>query len=235
MRKKRILLKLTGTILGSNTFESRHLVSLAQQIKRLEKQHVQFGIVIGGGNIFRGNQHGTSLNITPSIGHQVGMFATVMNGLLIHDLFSQYDVQNSLLCALDCPEIGPVISSITIENALRNQNVIIFTGGTGNPFFSTDTNAILRALQMEAAQIWKGTDVDGIYTKDPDIYPDAKLLHKLTYRHALDQNLHVMDATAFALAREYHQTVRVFNIFEEDSLIKAYENEEFGSLVYTQD
>lgn len=234
MSKKRILLKLTGTILGTNTFESHHLVLLANQIKQLEK-HVQFGIVIGGGNIFRGNQHGNSLHIKPAIGHQVGMLATVMNGLLIHDIFTQHGLHNSVLSAFACPEIGPAISSITIESALKKQNTIIFTGGTGNPFFTTDTNAILRALQMNAQQVWKGTDVNGIYTQDPDTHPEAQLLRRVSYRQALDKKLHIMDATAFALAREYNQTIRVFNIFEKDALIQAFENEDFGSLVYTQD
>lgn len=231
--KKRILLKLTGELFVSS--KTKQLAAdavnhLIDQVKQLQKTH-QFGIVIGGGNFFRGNVHGKQLGITPSIGHQIGMLATTMNGLILKNLLEQKRVTTSLFCAIPSPEVGAPISQQAIMCALRKEHILVFTGGTGNPFFTTDTNAIVRGLQINAVEIWKGTKVDGVYNSDPATNKNAQLLKTVLYKDALQQKLRIMDSTAFALAEQHKQVIRVFNIFEENSLLKAANNTTFGSTI----
>ncbi len=233
MGKKRILLKLTGEILfarDKSALSATKLNQVIDQIKKLASTH-QFGIVVGGGNFFRGRQHGKKLGMTASVGHQVGMLATMMNGLILKDLFEQRNMHTSLFCAIPCPEIGAPTSQQAILSAMKREDMMVFTGGTGNPFFTTDTNAVLRGLQIEADEVWKGTSVDGVYDADPAKNSDAKLLREVTYKQALDMKLGIMDATAFALAGEHKQIIRVFNIFKKDALINAAKKKDFGSII----
>lgn len=232
-QQKTVLLKLTGAILleeDKHTLSKDVVCSLADQIKELKESHY-FGIVIGGGNFFRGSQHGKKLSLTPAVGHQVGMLATMMNGLIIKDIFEQHGVTASLFCAVPSGEIGKAISQQAINHARSKHQCMIFTGGTGNPFFTTDTSAVLRALQINADEVWKGTNIDGIYTADPRTHADAKKIDQLTYDQALQQGLRIMDATAYAMAREYHLPMRVFNIFSSNALIHASTNPAFGSII----
>ncbi|BDC34675.1 uridylate kinase [Candidatus Dependentiae bacterium Noda2021] len=231
--KKKILLKLTGEIFispESGKLSNSALLNVINQIIHLRDTHI-FGIVIGGGNFFRGTQQGTALGISPSVAHQVGMLATMMNALLIKDLFETHNLPATVLSAVDCPEVGPAISLQTISQALEQEKTIVFAGGTGNPFFTTDTNAILRGLQMEAQEIWKGTHIDGVYDSDPAKNKSAQLIKQVSYATALEKKLAIMDATAFALAATHHQVVRIFSIFEDDALIKAARNPQFGSTI----
>lgn len=231
--KKRILLKLTGEIFLSadKASLSAHSINhLLAQIKKLSATHL-FGIVIGGGNFFRGSLHGAALGMKSASGHEVGMLATMMNGLILKDLLEQQGMQTTLFCAIQCAQIGTPISQQAIDNALRANHVLIFTGGTGNPFFTTDTNAVLRSLQINADEIWKGTTVDGIYEADPRKNPQAKKLKKVSYHDALLNNLGIMDATAYALAEQHKQRIRVFNVFTPNALLHAVEDENFGSII----
>lgn len=231
--RTKILLKLTGEIFISpktRALTNTILKSIIEQIKQLEHSY-QFGIVIGGGNFFRGSQQGFALGISPSVGHQVGMLATMMNALLIKDLFESCKIPATILCAIDCPEVGPAISQQTIQAALEHGKTIIFAGGTGNPFFTTDTTAILRGLQIQAEEVWKGTHIDGVYDSDPQQNPSAHFLQYVSYDQALDKKLGIMDATAFALAATYKKKVRIFSIFEPNALIQAAENLNFGSTI----
>ncbi|MGB8367648.1 MAG: hypothetical protein WCD44_04805 [Candidatus Babeliales bacterium] len=231
--KKRILLKLTGTVLAdpqTKGLTTLFIMPLIHQIKKLLPTH-QFGLVIGGGNFFRGNQQGSSLGITPAISHQIGMLSTIMNGLIVKDLMEKQSLEVSHFCALFCPEIGMATTTQKIMDALLNNHTLIFTAGTGNPFFTTDTSAVLRALQMQADEIWKGTNVDGVYTADPNKNSSAQRIPVLTYKQALDQQFTIMDATAFTLADHYKQRIRIFNIFTPDALIHAAQNKMFGSIL----
>ncbi len=231
--KKRILLKLTGEVFLDQKNKQLTMIIISDiisQIKQLQETH-QFGIVVGGGNFFRGNVHGKQLGITPSVGHQIGMLATMMNGLILNDLLEQNDLQTSLLCAMPSPEVGKPISQETISHAIKNNHIMVFTGGTGNPFFTTDTNAILRALQMSADEIWKGTGVDGVYNTDPRTNKNAQLLKTVSFAQALQQKLSIMDATAYALAERYNQTVRVFDIFSPNALLNSAHDKQFGSII----
>lgn len=232
--KKRILLKLTGEAFISTTNNNLNPVlvnDLFNQIKKLST-HYQFGLVIGGGNFFRGKQHGKTMGITPPVGHQIGMLATLMNGLMVKDLLEQHGVTASLFSAITCPEMASSISQQAIENALLKDQVIIFAGGTGNPFFSTDTTAVLRSLQINAHEIWKASHIDGVYSADPKKDPQAQLLKDITYQYALEHKLGIMDATAFTLAAENKQIIRVFSAFEPNALIKASEEKNFGSIIH---
>jgi len=231
--KKRVLLKLTGELLLSpdkKGLSADMLNAVIAQIKILSETH-QFGIVLGGGNFFRGSVQGTLLGITASVGHHVGMLATMMNGLLVKDLFEQQGFEVSLFSALSCPEIGLSTSQQSIDAALQRDQILLFAGGTGNPFFTTDTNAVLRSLQMQTADIWKGTNVDGVYDADPRKSPHAKLLKAVSYADALRQRLGIMDATAFAMAQQYNQEIRVFNIFTPGSLLSVAADSNFGSVI----
>ena len=224
--KKIILLKLSGEAFIDGTL----VRSYARQIKQLWNSH-QFGIVIGGGNFFRGNQHGKLFGISDSASHQAGMLATMMNGLILQDIFSQEQVPSTLFCALDCPSIGNPLAPQAIKTAILQDQCVIFTGGMGNPFFTTDTTAIVRGLQIKAQEVWKATKVTGIFTADPHTNPDAQLLKRVSYADALQQRLGIMDATALALAQEHQMPIRVFSLFESDSLINAATDNNFGSLV----
>ncbi len=232
-RKKRILLKLTGELFldrKQKTLSANAINDIIRQIKELHDTY-QFGIVIGGGNFFRGKEHGKQLGISQSIGHNVGILATMMNGLIVKDLLEQQELSATHFCAIACPEIGQPISQQAITTAVSNNQTLVFSGGTGNPFFTNDTNAILRALQIEATEIWKGTHVDGVYDKDPNKHTDAQLIKELSFSQALTQQLGIMDATAYALARQYQQRVRVFDIFANNALIRATREHDFGSII----
>jgi len=233
-RKKRILLKLTGEAFLST--QNTHLdpaviTDIIRQIKHLSDT-TQFGIVVGGGNFFRGNQHGKRMGISSSVGHQIGMIATLMNGLMLKDLLEQQDLKTALFTAVTCPEVGSSISGQAIENALSSDATIVFAGGTGNPYFSTDTTAVLRGLQINADQIWKASHIDGVYNADPKKDPNASLLKECTFDFALQNKLGIMDATAYALASDNKKTIRVFSIFTADALQKATHDPLFGSTIH---
>lgn len=232
MDPKRILLKLTGTILldADGKLSSVHITQLARQLYALRSSH-RFGIVIGGGNFFRGGQHGVAMGLQPTTAHQVGMLATMMNGLIIRNICMQLGLSTTVLCALPCPTVGQLVSEHAIQQAQQRDDIIIFTGGTGNPFFTTDTTAVLRALQMGADEIWKATDVNGIYHTDPRKQPDARFIPAITYNEALRQNLAIMDSTAYTLAAQHNLMIRVFNAFASDALIQAAHNQTFGSIL----
>lgn len=231
----RILLKLSGEVFlspESNTACPKIVNALIAQIKQLSHSH-QFGIVVGGGNFFRGRSQGLQLGMTSSIAHQVGMLSTMMNGLILKDLLEQSGLKTVILSAIMCPQVGSLVSQHKINAALEQGNIIIFTAGTGNPFFTTDTTAILRGLQIGANAIWKGTKVDGVYTADPKKNSHAQLLKKVTFRNALDAKLGIMDSTALTLAQDHQQTIRIFNIFQEKALLCAAQDPLFGSTITT--
>lgn len=232
-QKKTILLKLTGEVISHTPsgLNADMVRSIAKQIKQLLPEY-HFSIVIGGGNFFRGAQQGTEVRVTPQTSHYVGMLATVMNGLIIQDIFEQEKIKTALFCALECSAIGITISPQNIRKAKEEGNCLIFTAGTGNPFFTTDTNAVLRALQISANALWKGTKVEGVYTKDPNVYPEASFLTTLSYSQALELRLGIMDLSAFALAQQYKINMRIFNIFAQDALVQAAHNPHFGSTIY---
>lgn len=236
-KRTRILLKITGEILLSpdkHTLDGRQLALLAQQIYGLRDTHY-FGIVIGGGNFFRGSKHGKALGITPSVGHQIGMLATMMNGLIVKDVLEKNGINSIIFCAVPTSEVGIPISNQGIQSALETSTCMVFTGGTGNPFFTTDTTAVLRGLQINAQEVWKGTSVDGVYTGDPKLDPHATRITSISYKEVLSKRLGIMDATAIALAQEHKLSIKVFDIFQQDALLKAAQDKQFGSVIHEKD
>jgi len=232
VKPKNILLKLTGDIITQSSagLNADFVRSIAMQIKRLGSDY-QFSIVIGGGNFFRGTKQGLEIEIRPQVAHSVGMLATMMNGLIIQDIFEQSGIKTALLTALTCPEVGESITYHKINVYQAENRCIIFTGGTGNPFFTTDTTAVLRALQVNAQELWKATKVDGIYDQDPRLYQDAQLVKKLSFQEALDKKLGIMDLNAFVLAQQHHIPIRIFNLFDHEALIRTAQDTNFGSTV----
>lgn len=231
--RKKVLLKITGEIFlaaDKHSIDTAQVKTVAQQIQALSATHL-FAIVIGGGNFFRGDRLSSSLGISPAIGHQIGMLATMMNGLFIKDILEQEAVPAAILNAIDCPTTGSTISHQAIVRAQEQNRVIVFTGGTGNPFFSTDTAAIVRALQINAVEVWKGSNIDGVYTKDPKKFPDAQRLSTVSFATALNEKLSIMDTTAFTLAQQHCLPIRIFNILSNDALLHAAGNEQFGSII----
>jgi uridylate kinase len=232
--RQTILLKLTGEILRDSStaqLDAGMIRDIARQIKELSST-LRFALVIGGGNFFRGSKQGKQLGLQASVGHQIGMLATMMNGLIIKDIFEQENIPSTLFCAVPSAEIGNPISHQSISKALAADSCPIFTGGTGNPFFTTDTTAVLRGLQIGATAVWKGTTIDGIYEADPRTHPNAQFLSRISYQEALERHLGIMDSTAFALAKEHRLKIRVFNIFSTNALIQAAHESSFGSTVF---
>lgn len=226
-----VLLKLTGEFLRNSNqgpIDSIYVRELARQISALQSTHY-FGIVVGGGNFFRGAKEGIALGMKDSTSDSVGMLATMMNGVILQDLFAQEGLEAELFSALECPSIASSPSPQNMRTALRAKDCIIFAGGMGNPFFTTDTTAIVRALEINAREVWKVTKVDGIYTQDPRLDPNAERFSSLTYAQALEQQLEIMDETALALAREHGVVIRVFSLFTPQALVRAAHESSFGS------
>ena len=231
-KRKCILLKVSGTIFPLEQ-RPNTAYELVKQINQL-KDTYQFGVVIGGGNILRGKNLEAFFKTKAMTNHYGGMLATMINGLFLNDLLEQEGLKTQLFSALYCPEIGTPISPESITQAKETKNCFVFAGGSGNPYVTTDTTAIIRALEINAEQVWKGTDVDGIYEEDPRHKSDTTFLPKISYQDALLKKIGIMDHTALALAQEHRITIRVFNIFKENALIQATKNIKFGSTIFRE-
>ncbi|MCB9493504.1 MAG: UMP kinase [Epsilonproteobacteria bacterium] len=231
---ERILLKLSGTIFSPRKDGEIPARAIAQQIKTLSQTH-QVSVVIGGGNFFRARSQGVQFGLQQPTADTIGMLATVSNGLMLHDFLAQLDVSSCLLSALPLPSIAPQVGPQSLRLALESNQVIIFIGGTGNPFFTTDTTAVMRSLQVGAKQLWKGTNVDYVYDGDPNKNKKSKALKTLTHQEGLDLKLGIMDLTAISLAQEYNLPIRVFNVFNDNALEHAANNPTYGSIITTED
>ena len=233
MQYKRILLKLSGeALMGTQQYgiDTTVVMQYAEEIKALIEKDVQVAIVIGGGNIYRGIQ-ATASGIDRVQGDYMGMLATVINSMALQSGLEKLGVNTRLLTALEIKQVAePFIKRRAVRH-LEKGRVVIFGAGTGNPYFTTDTAAALRATEIEANVILKGTRVDGIYDSDPEKNPSAKKYNKLTYADAISQKLNVMDMTAFTLCQENNIPIIVFNMNKEDNLRKIVTGEEIGTLV----
>lgn len=220
---KRILLKLSGEgLMGEKKFgmSPEVISSLAQQIKETAMLGVQICIVVGGGNIFRGAKE-ASKGMNRSVADQVGMLATIMNALYLQNALEQIDVPVRVMSGLNVPQVCEPYMYRKALKHLQKGRVIIFAGGTGNPFFTTDTGAALRASEMQCDALLKATQVDGVYDSDPKANPNAKRYESVTYEDVIEKQLKVMDLTAITLAQESNIPVVVFAQKGEDALINA--------------
>ncbi|RMG58692.1 MAG: UMP kinase [Gammaproteobacteria bacterium] len=230
---RRILLKLSGeALMGDLSYgiDPAIIGRLADEITALSQRGVQVALVIGGGNIFRGAGLAEA-GIDRVTGDHMGMLATVMNSLAMQDALERRGAFCRVMSAL---QINQVCEDYIRRRAIRHLEkgrVVIFAAGTGNPFFTTDSAASLRAIEINAELLLKATKVDGVYDADPATHPDARRYHRLSYDEVLDQRLGVMDATAIVLCRDNGIPLRVFNIFNPGDLARIVEGEDIGTLV----
>lgn len=204
---------------------------IASQVQSISKLGVQVGIVIGGGNIFRGSHASDKLCMERTPADHIGMLATIINGISLQQAFERIQCESRIMSAISCDVMAESYSWKDALKYLEKGIVLIFVGGTGNPYFTTDSAASLRALEIRAEILLKATKVDGIYNKDPKKYPDAKKFDRITYNDVLSHQLQVMDATAVALCWENRIPIRVFNLFSDDALINAICHQSGGTLV----
>lgn len=233
-RYKRILLKLSGeSLMGEKQYgiDEKRIAEYATQIKEIAEMGIEIGIVIGGGNIFRGLS-GTSKGVDRVKGDQMGMLATVINSLALSSALEKIGQKAQVFTAINMFPIGEYYSKWKAIEAMQNGTVAIISGGTGNPFFTTDTGSALRGIEIEAEVMLKGTRVDGIYTADPEKDPTAKKFDKISYDEIYTRGLKVMDLTATTLCKENHLPIIVFDMDTVGNLKKVLSGEEIGTLVY---
>ncbi len=221
--KERVLIKLSGeALMGDSGYgiDVSTINFISKEIKKISNLNYEICLVIGGGNIFRGVK-GASEGIDRSTSDYMGMLATVMNALSLQSCLEQIGVPTRVQSAISMSQIAePYIKRKAVRHLEKNR-IVIFAAGTGNPFFSTDTAASLRASEMSCNKIIKATKVDGIYDSDPQLNKNAKLIKNISYSEVINKNLRVMDITAISLAKESNIPVYITNIFEENSLIRS--------------
>jgi len=234
IKYKRILLKLSGeSLMGEKQYgiDEKRLGEYAQQIKEIHELGVQIGIVIGGGNIFRGLS-GASKGFDRVKGDQMGMLATVINSLALSSALGSVGVKSRVLTAVRMEPIGEFYNKWKAIETLEAGEVAIFSAGTGNPFFTTDTGSSLRGIEIEADVMLKGTRVDGIYTADPEKVKDAVKFKEITYDEIYTRGLKVMDLTATTMCKENNLPIVVFDMDTVGNLKKVIEGEDIGTLVH---
>src|SRR4051812_39601340 len=219
----RILLKLSGeALVGSQSYgiDTKVAEAVAREIKTIHDLGVEIAVVIGGGNIFRGVSESAG-NMDRAAADYIGMLATVMNAVVLQDALEQIGVYTRVMSAINIPQLAePFIRRRAVRH-LEKQRVVIFAAGTGNPYFTTDSAAALRALEIQAEAILKGTKVDGIYSADPMKVPDATKFDKITYQEFLEKQLKVMDASAISLCMDNDLPIMVFDMRKSENIIKA--------------
>ncbi|MDC0625656.1 UMP kinase [Alphaproteobacteria bacterium] len=225
--KERVLIKLSGeALMGESGYgiDVSTINFISKEIKKIANLNYEICLIIGGGNIFRGVK-GASEGIDRSTSDYMGMLATVMNALSLQSCLEQINLPTRVQSAISMSQIAePYIKRKAVRH-LEKKRIVIFAAGTGNPFFSTDTAASLRASEMGCSKILKATKVNGIYDNDPNLDKNAKLIKDITYSEVISKNLRVMDMTAISLAKESNIPIYITNIFEKDSLIRALKEE----------
>ncbi len=228
---KRILLKISGEVLSGENgsgYDYDVVKAICQRVKTLSENGVQVGIVVGGGNFWRGRSSG---EMDRTKADHMGMLATVMNSIMLQDTLMQMGVQARVLTAVNMEPFAEYYMKDRAVRYLEKGRVCIFGAGTGNPFFSTDTGAALRGVEIGADVILKATNVDGVYDKDPNKYPDAVKYDEITHEEAVIKNLKVMDSTAFSICRDSGMKILVFNLNDYDNIIRAAKGESIGTIV----
>ncbi len=230
---KRVLLKISGQVLagkGGYGIDTEVMLSIAQQIKQLYDDNIELAIVVGGGNIFRGFE-ASARGMDRATADYIGMLATVMNALALQEAMEREGVVTRVQSAITMQEVAEPYIRRRAMRHLEKGRAVIFAAGTGNPFFSTDTAAALRALEIGAEAILKGTRVDGVYDSDPEKNPNAKRYSSLTYIDVLNKGLRVMDTTAISLCMDNNIPIVVFNITKPSNIRKVMLGEDIGTVV----
>ncbi|MCK5208055.1 MAG: UMP kinase [Cyclobacteriaceae bacterium] len=234
MKYKRILLKLSGeALMGKKKFgiDPQRLEQYTSEIKKVKESGVELAIVIGGGNIFRGIQAEKS-GMDRVQGDYMGMLATVINAMALQSALEGIGVFTRLMSGIKIDQVCEQFIRRRAIRHLEKGRLVIFGAGTGNPYFTTDSAASLRAIEIEADVVLKGTRVDGIYTEDPEKNPDAERFSKITYDDVIQKGLNVMDMTAFTLCQENHLPIIVFDMNKPGNLLKIIKGEKIGTLVH---
>ncbi len=233
MKYKRILLKLSGeALMGDKQYgiDPQRLADYAAEIKAVSEKAVQIAIVIGGGNIFRGLQ-GTSEGMDRVQGDYMGMLATIINSLALQGELEKQGVKTKLLTSFQIGPVSELMSGKRATEHLESGKVVIIGGGTGNPFFTTDTTSVLRGLEIKADVFLKGTRVDGVYTADPEKDPNAEKYVTISFEDAYRKRLKIMDLTAFTMCRENDFPIIVFDMNRKGNLMRVVEGDNPGTLV----
>ena len=232
MKYKRILLKLSGEALVGDKaggIDPEILIKYSNEIKKIYDKGVEIAIVIGGGNIYRGFNN--EFKIDRVQGDYMGMLATLINGLALQNTLENIGIPTRLQSAINVNKVAePYIKRKALRH-LDKKRIVIFSAGTGNPYFTTDSAAVLRAIEIEADVILKGTRVDGIYNEDPNKNSDAFKFEKITFKEAISKGLKIMDTTAFTLSHENKLPIIVFDMNQENNLLKVLKGENVGTLV----
>lgn len=233
MKYKRILLKLSGEALMGNQqygIDPERLTEYSTEIRQVVGQGIQVAIVVGGGNIFRGIQ-GAAKGMDRVQGDYMGMLATVINSLALQGELEKHGVKVKLLSGIAIDPIAESMSRSKAINYLESGEVVIIAGGTGNPYFTTDTAAVLRAVEIKADLVLKGTRVDGVYTADPEKDPNAIKYKSISFTEVYEKNLNIMDMTAITMCSENNLPIMVFNMNIKGNLMRLLEGEDIGTLV----
>ncbi len=231
-RYRRILLKLSGEALAGakgQGLDDPTLLSIAKTLKTLADEGFELGIVVGGGNFWRGRSSEHMDRVTAD---HMGMLATTMNALALSDALRRQGAQTRVMSAIEMRQIAETYIRLRAVRHLEKGRIVIFACGTGNPYFSTDSAAALRAAEIHAEAVFKATNVDGVYDKDPRKFPDAKLYRDLTHDQVLVEKLGVMDATAAALCRDNQTDIYVFNLNDPENISRILHGEEVGTWVH---
>ena len=228
---KRVLLKLSGEALAGDKkfgFDEATVTVVANQVKQLVEQGIEVGIVIGGGNFWRGR---TSETIDRTKADQIGMLATVMNCIYVSEIFRSVGMKTNVLTPFECGSFTKLISKDRANKYFEKGMVVFFAGGTGHPYFSTDTATVLRAIEIEADVILLAKAIDGVYDSDPKTNPDAKRYNEVSIQEVIDKQLAVVDLTASILSMENKMPMYVFGLNEENSIVKAISGDFNGTKV----
>lgn len=229
---KRILLKISGEALSGTSghgFDSESLKSVAEQIKKVTELGVEVGVVVGGGNIWRGRQ---GLDMDRVTADQMGMLATVINALAVSEALISAGVESKVLTSISIAGVGERFNHKLADEYLKNGKVVVFGGGTGNPFFSTDTGASLKAAEIGADALLLAKNIDGIYDSDPKTNPGAVKFDKLTYDEYVAKGLKAMDTSAVVMCKENGLKVHAFGLSGENSILKAVAGDKEGTVIY---
>lgn len=228
---KRILLKLSGEALAGDKktgFDEATVIKVAEQVKRISEAGTEVGVVIGGGNFWRGR---TSENIDRTKADQIGMLATVMNCIYVSEIFRSLGMKTAVLTPFECGSFTKLFSKDRANKYFSKGMVVFFAGGTGHPYFSTDTGAVLRAVEVEAEGILLAKAIDGVYTSDPKTDPDAVKYDEISIQEVIDKQLKVVDLTASIMAMENKMPMYVFSLNEEGSIVNTIEGSFNGTKV----
>ncbi len=233
MKYSRILLKLSGESLAGNGTQGINETVLevyAKQVIEVSKEGCEVAIVIGGGNIFRGLS-GTKSGFDRVKGDQMGMLATIINSIALESIIKRLGGKATVFTSIRMEPLGELYNRDKVSEAMKNGVVCILSGGTGNPFFTTDTAAALRAVEIGADVLLKGTRVDGVYTSDPEKDPKAKKFDTISFKEVIERNLKVMDSTAFTMCRDNNMTIIVFDMNSPGNLMKLVKGTKTGTLI----